>query len=169
MLCTAFVLALLAGSLPVSEVWDCSVDPVRFVRSPSSGSTYDGEASLWINVRAGGPVDSGLSESQPRLATIEGFGPVQGLSEWMSWQSDLEELSLICVYLSDADVRAASRIPRLERLDLRGCVVSETQLDVLCAVKTLREVDLRGASVSDESQRKLRTRFPRLVIRVGDE
>lgn len=83
-----------------------------------------------------------------RVAYVEGFGPVTELSDWLSFQTELEELNVICVQLSDADVEAILRLPNLSRLSLRGCRLSTSQLERLSTEPSIQEVDLHGVSLA---------------------
>jgi len=91
-----------------------------------------------------------------RSVCIEGFGPAEELADWLAGQVEIEELSLIGIRLTNADVRAIIRLPRLSRLDLRGCEISRQQLACLRAKKSLGELDLRGTVVLPDPIHALR-------------
>ncbi len=111
-----------------------------------------------------GSVATQSSSPGIRVACIQGYGPAADLSQWLEAQPALEELSLICICLSDADVAAIRRQPKLSRLDLRGCQISDDQLCRLCSMTTLMEVDLRGTLVTAESLDELRKLSPQLTV-----
>jgi len=82
-----------------------------------------------------------------RSVCIEGFGPAEELADWLASQVEIEDLCLVGIRLTNADVRAIVLLPRLSRLDLRGCVISRQQLAILRALKSLKELDLRGTVI----------------------
>lgn len=92
-----------------------------------------------------------------RFACIEGFGPAEGLAAWLNNQVELEELSLIGLQLTNADVQAILQLPTLRRLDLRGCKISRLQLNCLKAKKSLVEFELRGAVIEPDGLQALKS------------
>lgn len=171
MLCATSVLALMINLPSYHEVADSNIAWQLAMTASLPDQAPAGEAIVRINTRDGNL----LRPSRPlptgplQVAVVEGFGPVPGLSEWIIRQRHLEELSLICIHLSDRDIEAIAGLRQLERLDLRGCVLSDSQLRSLCSASRLRELDLRGIVVSPKLRRELGWRFPHLAIRTGSE
>lgn len=167
MLSAAFVLLLVFSPQLAFETQDCHL--AQTYQSWLPATVAANGTCLYVNTRVGNTSRWDWRPFPERLRTmvIEGFGPVAELSHCLEQEPTLEELSLICISLSDAEVLAISRLPQLVRLDLRGCVVSDAQLELLCSISTLQKVDLRGAVVSQASQQELCSRFPHLLIRTS--
>lgn len=104
----------------------------------------------YVNTRVEGWNPSNLLQhpSPERVAYIEGFGAVEKLDQWLTAHSELAELNLICIQLSDSDIDAILRLPKLTTLNLRGCTLSNEQLAQLTTSATIRELDLRGVSLA---------------------
>lgn len=169
MLSAAYALLLVLSPQLAFEAQDCLLAQKPLGRLPETVATHASGTSLYVNTRVGNTNHFSwrVLPSQQRIMVIEGFGPVAELSDCLERAPALEELSLICITLSDSEALAISRLPQLVRLDLRGCVVSDAQLELLCSIATLQEVDLRGAVVSQSSQQELCSRFPHLLIRAS--
>lgn len=169
MLSAAFALIYVLNPQLAFETQDCLLAQKPQGWFPGAVAAHANGTSLYVNTRVGNTSrwNRRPIPSQQRIMVVEGFGPVAGLPDCLERAPALEELSLICISLSDSEALAISRLPQLVRLDLRGCVVSDAQLELLCSIATLQEVDLRGAVVSQSSQQELCSRFPHLLIRAG--
>lgn len=110
--------------------------------------------SIEVNARIGewlADRDS-LTHGEERVAYVEGYGPITGLDRWLSSKLNLEELNLVCVQLNDSDINAILALPKLTKLNLRGCRLSEEQLDRLRFARSIPSIELH-AIVSSQATR----------------
>ncbi|QDT35401.1 hypothetical protein [Thalassoglobus polymorphus] len=95
---------------------------------------------------------------------VQSTCPPDGIANMLHDRTELEELSLICVPLSKADIQAIATLRNLRFLDLRGCRLTNDQLDCLSRCPALEELDLRGTSLKTNEIVAFRQHFAKLRV-----
>lgn len=99
---------------------------------------------------------------------FESCRPPEGIASLLNGLDNLEELSLICLSLSESDIEAILRLKKLRYLDLRGCRLDGKQLFGLIQSSVLEVIDLRGSSLQRSEIKDLQRRCPKQLLLIVD-
>lgn len=112
---------------------------------------------------ASGFVGLRLGRERQRQAAVEGLQPFLARVEYEG-----TEVVAICVgwsaTMTDADLAALARCPKLRRLELHAANVTDAGLAYLEGLDGLEYIDLRGTSTTREGVERLRRALPRATI-----
>lgn len=141
------------------------------VEAPARSVAEESDLPVWSDLSLKDcctPIDEFQQNLSLACLTIEGYGSNHDLPKWLAAQCGVRELSLICLALGETEVKAIACLPSLERLDLRGCVISIENLHVNCDMTTLQQILLGSATIGIESRTDLESQFPCLIVLTDD-